>query len=84
MLLKQLKVKQTNKTVGFFVLLGTLGATLLGSMLPGVSLSKVVREHFEQLKLFDTTSSFNWLWNLKVIKMSINLLVLTQEILTQS
>ena len=59
MLLKQLKVKQTNKTVGFFVLLGTLGATLLGSMLPGVSLSKVVREQFEQLKLFDTTSSFN-------------------------
>ena len=53
MLPKQLKMKQTNKTVGFFVLLGTLGASLLGSMLPGV------REHFEQLKLFDTTSSFN-------------------------
>ena len=35
MIVKQLKMKQKNKKEGFLVLLGTLGASLLGNLLTG-------------------------------------------------
>ena len=80
-LLKQLTMKQKKQKGGFLgMLLGTLGASLLGNMLTGKGVLRasygnkegkgVLRADYGNIYIyifFDSTSSFNKLWNTEVL-----------------
>ena len=75
------------------MLLGTLGASLLGSLLTGKGIARagtgnkkgkgIVRDGTGKEWVFNTTSSFNKIWNTErnIIKMNQNLVVFFQEII---
>ena len=75
--LKQLKFKQQNKQEDFSILLGTLGASLLGHLLAGKGTVRagsgnkkgkgIVRAGTGKQWDFNSASCFNKLWNTKIL-----------------
>ena len=64
---KQFKMKKKKTKSGFLeMLLGTLGATLLGNPLTGKWVIRM-KTQLELVKMFDSACSFNYFWNKKVL-----------------
>ena len=66
------------------MLCGTLGTSLLGNLLrvKGTNLLEQMKAHLEEVRVFNTTSSFNKLFDTKVLtKLNLNLMVFIQEII---
>ena len=83
------KNKAKEQKEGFLsMLLGTLGASLLGNLLAGKRTIKAGdEEHLElmkalldQVRIFNVASSFNKFWNTNVLSTNLNLMVFIQEI----
>ena len=65
---KTIKNKAKDQKGGFLnMLLGTLGAILLGDLLTGKEQLELVNAWLEQAKTFNAATSFNKFWNTKVL-----------------
>ena len=58
--MKQFKMKQKNKKIGFFsMLLGTFGASLLANMLAGKGIDRAGEGYIRAFRISNAASSFN-------------------------
>ena len=85
MLVKQLKINQKTKKVDFLsMLLGTLGATLLGNMLVDIGVIRTSEETIRAVQgCYTICNTIFWLilkW-IDIIKVNPNLMVFIQEVI---